>query len=391
MANQMFYSTTHILIIYLIIVAVQYLYFKGYFNFLIKKSEAEIHERANIDYNKNHQEELDKLFEKVIGERIAMLDNMEYNEWLAYNNKNIIIEFEKHRYYLSIYEATEDEKSPEFILRATANKDALNITYSDLMQQEKYAFIFTSFAPNTSLISIMNDLTKNKNSINDISFYSLDYVTNKAVKKHSIVGSWEKPIDKKNSYKGVISVGYIMKDVGTDYSDTYFNYANKYFVVIISLVTFIASVSLHYSKYQMSIVKPLSLLIVLNIYLTMYFSTNEGITTFETEQSKFTDINSGVLSLSFLTGVNTYVLDNLSKLKKNKFGLHSETSFYFLFAILLMLASLYKTNNYNSIDSIRTSRIDIQCMYNMCVIINFYVLFNYMIYIGITSQIFKIK
>ena len=347
--------------------------------------------KINIDYNKNHQEELDKLFEKVIGERIAMLDNMEYDDWLDYNNKNIIIEFEKHRYYLSIYEVTEDEKSPEFILRATANKDALNITYSDLMQQEKYAFIFTSFAPNTNLISIMNDMTKNKNSINDISFYSLDYVTNKAVKKHSIVGSWEKPIDKKNSYKGVISVGYIMKDVGTDYSDTYFNYANKSFVVLISLVTFIASIVLHYSKYQISIVKPVSFLIVMNIYLTIYFSTNEGITTFETEQAKFTDISSGVLSLSFLTGVNTYILDKLSKLKKNQFGLHSETSFYFLFAILLMLCSLYKINNYNSIDSIRTSRIDIQCMYNMCVIINFYVLLNYLIYTGVVTKIFEIK
>jgi hypothetical protein len=369
----------------------QYLYFNGYLNFLFKKSETELKERANIEYNNSNQQELDKIFEKIIGERITMLDNMEYSEWLAYNNKNSTIKYNNHEYYLSIYEATDDEKDPEFILRATANKDALNITYSDLMQQEKYAFIFTSFAPNTSLISIMNDLTKNKNGINDVSFYSLDYAINKAVKKHSIVGSWEKSIDKKNSYKGIITVGYIMKDVEKDYSNTYYNYANKYFIVFVSLITFIASVLLHYSKYQISIVKPLSLLIVLNIYLTIYFSTVEGITTFETEQSKFTDINSGVLSLSFLTGVNTYVLDNLSKLKKNKFGLHSETSFYFLFAILLMLASLYKTNNYSNIDNIRTSRIDIQCMYNMCVIINFYVLFNYMIYIGITSQIFKIK
>ena len=82
----------------------------------------------------------------------------------------------------------------------------------------------------------------------------------------------------------------------------------------------------------------------------MYFSTNEGITSFETEQAKFTDINSGVLSLSFLTGVNTYILDKFKTVKNSKFVLNTETSLYFLIAILLMLASLYKVNNYSSID-----------------------------------------
>jgi len=181
-----------------------------------------------------------------------------------------------------------------------------------------------------------------------------------------------------------------LKDVEKDYSNTYFNYSNKYFLVIISLVTYIASVLLHYSKYSVSIIKPLLFLITLNIYLTLYFSTNEGITSYETEQAKFTDINSGVLSLSFLTGVNTYILDKFNKVKNSKFILNTETSLYFLFAIFLILASLYKINNYSIIDGIRTSRIDIQCMYNICIIINFYVLFNYLIYLGVESKIVKL-
>jgi len=320
-----------------------------------------------------------------------MLDKMNYDSWLEYNNNNSVIKINGHEYYTSVYEKTTDKKNPDFILRASSNRDALNLTYTDLIQQEKYAFIFTSFAPNTSLISIMNELSSNENDINNLSYYSLDYNINKAVKKHSIVGKWSKKIDKTNSYEGIISIGYVLKNVEQEYSNTYYNYANKYFVVLISFLTLFASLALHYSKYQKSIIKPLSFLVILNIYLTIYFSTNEGITTFETEQSKFTDISSGVLSLSFLTGVNTYVLDKLQKLKNNKFGLHSETSFYFLFAILLMMASLYKVNNYSSIDGIRTSRIDIQCMYNMCIIINFYVLFNYLIYIGFSENIIKIK
>lgn len=388
------YSVYTLIFIYLIIVLLQQLYFRGYLtnylSMIFKKPEEEIRERDNIYYNNHNQSKLDKLFGEIINERIKMLDDMSYPEWLAYNIKNATIKHNNIDYYLTIYEKTEDEKNPDYILRASSNLQALNIPYSDLLQQEKYAFIFTSFAPNPDLISTMDDLTK-QNNINDISFYTLDYSINRAVKKHSIVGNWEKPIDKEKSYKGVITMGYILKDVEKDYSHTYYDYSSPYFFAVISSMTLLGSILLHYSKSGMSSLKPVSFLIVLNIYLTYYYSTVEGITTFETEQSKFADINSGILSLSFLTGINTYILDKLQKLGKHKFSLHSETSFYFLFALLLMLASLYKINNYAKMDNIRTFRVDTQCAYNMCVIINFYVLFNYLIYVGYSENIIKFK
>jgi len=128
-----------------------------------------------------------------------MLDTMSYDEWLDYNNKNIIIDSEGHKYYISIYESTSAGKdSSEFILRASANSDAIGLTYSDLIQQEKFAFIFSSFAPNKDLISIMNKLTPRSNGLNNLSFFSLDYNINKSVKKHSIVGKWTKKIKNNN-------------------------------------------------------------------------------------------------------------------------------------------------------------------------------------------------
>lgn len=391
MASSEYYSTVHLTIVYLVICVFQYLYFNGYFKKYIDLIYSEKStERDNIKYNADNHDNLNKLFSKVLEERIKMLDKMSYEEWIDYNNKNIIISSENYKYYISIYESTGGDKDSEFILRASANDDATGLSYSDLIQQEKFAFIFSSFAPNKDLISVMNKLTPDNNGLNNLSFYALDYNINKAVKKHSIVGKWKKKLNNNNVLRGVITVGYILKDVEKDYSNTYFNYSNKYFLLVISLVTYISSILLHYSKYSVSIIKPLIFLITLNIYLTMYFSTNEGITSFETEQAKFTDINSGVLSLSFLTGVNTYILDKFKTVKNSKFVLNTETSLYFLIAILLMLASLYKVNNYSSIDGIRTSRIDIQCMYNMCIIINFYVLFNYLVYLGIESKLVKL-
>ena len=323
----------------------QYLYFSKYLD-LFKKSTINSEELNFIKYNNSHQNELNKTFTKLIDERIKMLDDMSYQEWLDYNNKNSTITFNKNQYYVSIYESGNDsDKNSDFILRASSNKDALNLSYSDLLRQEKYAFIFTSFAPNEKLISMMDSLTSD-NNINNVSYYSLDYIINKAVKKHSIFGKWKKTIDDNESYTGIIAVGYVLKDVESEFSNTYYNYSNKYFLCLVSFLTFVAAIMLHYSKYRLSLYKPLSLLFILNAYLTYYYSTSEGITTFETEQNKFTDISSGVLSLSFLTGVNTYILDKLDKLGNNKFGLHGETSFYFLLAILLMLASLYKVNNY---------------------------------------------
>jgi hypothetical protein len=382
----------HLIIIYLIIVVFQYLYLNNYLNkFINTFTDDKNNEIELLEYNNKNIDEISKKFSRIILDRVKLLDNMSYSEWIDYNNKNSIVEIGKFTTSIFTYEKIGNNDKSDFILRSSENKDAIGLTYTDLLSQQKVDFLYTTFTQNPNLISLMYNMTKDEDGLGSLKYYSSSDIIKNPTEKKSIVSNWSKKIDEETTFTGVIFIGITLKDAEIDYTFNYYTYSNKYFVASMSILTLLASIILHYSKYSMSFYKPLSLLIVLNIYLTSYYSANESITTFEIEQSKYTDLNNGILALAFLIGVNTYILNKLQKLKNNKLALHSESSVYFLFAVLLMILCLYRISNYEDINSFRRSRINIGCMYNMSIIVNIYILFNYLLYIGINEKIIKIK
>jgi hypothetical protein len=378
----------YLIIIYLIIVVFQYLYFNKYIDIFTDKKNGEI---ELLTYNNKNIDEIVKNLSRTILDRVKMLDNMSYNEWVDYNNKNSLIKTGKFSTSIFIYEKIGNDATSDFVLRSSANKDAIGLTYNDLLSQQKVDFLYTTFVQNPNLISLMYNMTKDEDGLGTLKYYSSSDIIKNPTEKKSIVSNWSKKIDEENTSTGVIFIGITLKDAEIDYTFNYYTYSNKYFVAFMSILTFVASIILHYSKYSMSFFKPLSLLLILNIYLTSYYSANESITTFEIEQSKYTDINNGILALAFLIGVNTYILDKLEKLKNNKLSLRSESTFYFLFAVFLMVLCMYRISNYEDINSFRRSRINIGCMYNMSIIVNIYILFNFLLYVGINDKIIKIK
>jgi hypothetical protein len=120
---------------------------------------------------------------------------------------------------------------------------------------------------------------------------------------------------------------------------------------------------------------------ILNIYLTTFINTKEGVTTLAVESDKVKDINDGVLSISFLAAVNVYILQTLREVKAHR-NLHNESAFLFTLALVLLLFSLYKKTNYNKIDDIRNHRIKKQLMYNTSIFVNLFILFNYLVYVS---------
>jgi len=120
---------------------------------------------------------------------------------------------------------------------------------------------------------------------------------------------------------------------------------------------------------------------ILNIYLTIFINTKEGVTTLSVESDKVKDINDGILSISFLAAVNIYILQTMKQVKGYG-NLHNESAFLFTLALVLLLFALYKKTNYNKIDDIRTHRIKKQLMYNTSIFVNLFILFNYLVYIA---------
>ena len=315
---------------------------------------------------------------------------MSYNDWIDENNKRVVLEYKGRKYDFFIYEQIENNSNNysqdnEYIFRASSDKESIGLAYSDIIKEKNYSFLFSIFSPNPHMLNNMFDLNKTKGGVNNAMYYWLDSETHRAVKQNIINTNFIKK-DKDNSVQGVIGISYNLTDIELDYSNKYYDFVSKKFIIYMSLTIFISSLILYYSTNNKDLFKPLFLLISSNIYLTYFMSTTEGITNIETEQDKVKDINDGILSISFLVAVNIFILETLKKGEK-KYSLHNESAFLFCVALILLLLALYKKSNYNKIDDIRENRIEKQFLYNLSIFINLFILVNYLLYVGKETKI----
>jgi hypothetical protein len=208
-----------------------------------------------------------------------------------------------------------------------------------------------------------------------------DPATNRAVKTNAVTGVWKKEITSENKFEGVMFIGYNLIDVEIQYANKYFEFLDIPFMAMVSVGTIVASLLLYHSSGEKNFWMSLLFLSILNIYLTTFINTKEGITTLAVENDKVKDINDGILSISFLAAVNIYILQTLREIKDHR-NLHNESAFLFTLALVLLLFALYKKTNYNKIDDIRTHRIKKQLAYNTSIFVNLFILFNYLVYVA---------
>jgi len=343
----------------------------------------------NIDqmkYNLDHKPELAQAFTKEIVSRMKMLDHMDYSDWINYNNKHAIVNHGGHEYNIYIFERAEN--SPEnflsnnhYTLRVNRDVSILGLSYTDLIRQANYAFLFSLFQPNPEFLDTIFHGPLYQDNTNIYAHFMTDPVTNRAVKTNTITGVWKKEIDSTHKFEGVIFIGYSLVDVEVQYSNKYFQHVDKPFLAIVSIGTILSSLLLYHASGQKNFWMSFLFLSILNIYLTIFINTPEGVTTLSVENDKVKDINDGILSISFLAAVNIYILQTLKEVKDHR-DLHNESAFLFTLALVLLLFALYKKTNYNQIDDIRVHRIQKQFMYNASIFVNLFILFNYLVYIA---------
>jgi hypothetical protein len=343
----------------------------------------------NVDqmkYNLDHKGELSDAFTKEIVARMKMLEDMDYADWINYNNKHPVINHGNFEYNIYVFERAAN--SPEnflsnnhYTLRANRDVSILGLSYVDLLRQANYAFLFSLFQPNPEFLDTIFHGPLYPDNTNIYAHFMTDPVSNRAVKTNAITGVWKKTIDSKHKFEGVIFVGYSLVDVEVEYSNKYFEHVDKPFLAIISIGTILSSLLLYHASGQKNFLMALLFLTILNIYITIFINTPEGITTLAVENDKVKDINDGILSISFLAAVNIYILQTLKEVKNNS-DLHNESAFLFTLALVLLLFALYKKTNYNQIDDIRVHRIQKQFVYNASIFVNLFILFNYLVYIA---------
>jgi hypothetical protein len=348
----------------------------------------------NVDqmkYNLAHKPELAAAFTKEVISRMKMLEHMSYDDWINYNNKHPVVNQGGYEYDISIFERSVNAlenylSNSHYTLRANKNVEHLGLSNADLIRQTNYAFLFSLFQPNVDFLETIFKGPKYEDNNNIYAHYTMDSSTYRAVKTNVITGVWRKEIDSEHIFEGVILIEYSLIDVEIQYSNKYFEFMEMPFIVMISIGTILASLLLYHSSGQNNFWMSLLFLSILNIYITTFINTREGVTTLEVENNKVKDINDGILSISFLAAVNIYILQTLKEIKDHR-NLHNESAFLFTLALVLLLFSLYKKSNYNKIDDIRTHRIEKQLMYNMSIFVNLFILFNYLVYVARDGRI----
>jgi hypothetical protein len=315
-------------------------------------------------------------FKKILTERVNLLysKNMSYEEWLDYNRKNVLVNYGKeHKYYIFLFEVLPNNN---YIQRVSANADFINLSWNDILKVNDEQLIYTKFTTDKDLIKNFYD-SSSDNDFSEVKYYWLDPLTVKTVAKKSVVLKWD---DKTNGKTGVIGMGVDLEYLDEDNIFYYFKELGYTYPALISVLTLVISIILYKLKGEQNTnFKAMFFLLLTNTYLTYFLSKHEIYGSSDLEHKKEQNINSGILSISFLVGVNVFILTTLEKsIQKILF---TETGFIFAISLILLLIATLKSTNFMSTSDVIKSRLSTQLIFNFAIILNTLIIMNYIIYI----------
>jgi hypothetical protein len=321
--------------------------------------------QKRLNNNITHSTELSDKFKEVINDRLQLLEKMSYDDWLNYNNKNVTFEFNDISYYLFIYEKANIDDN--FILRASVQQELVNLNYSVERQIITHSYlILEEFPPSEFLPNEMYNMTLNPDGFNQISYFWDIPSLQLPAKKISTFTTF-----KKGDFTGVIGSGDVISYLNIDYGLRYSEIISIGMYIFFNLFFLFITIII-FKIDNKKIYKPLSIFSILNLCLLFLMSLKTTHTTVELEQLKIDQLSSSVLGLSFLVGVSIFIIGHT----KNK-ELKTENSFLFSMSIVLLLLTIFKTNNYTSIDEIRSTRIKMQLFFNFTIVLSIFIILNY--------------
>ena len=385
-----------ITILFLIVLFLEYAYYYFYLSNWKTFLGRSIH-LQDIQFNLDNEKELRKLMTNLLNERVKLLDTMSYIEWVKYTNKNVLLDFEGRKYYLFIYEKDKEIHRPNspsnFILRASYQKELLNLDFSDEVKKVNQRYlVLQQFPTNPNLIDLMYYMQETINGCNFINYYWEDPFNRRAIQKNAYFKTFKKSENNETNITGVIGIGYEVEDLDYKYSDIALDYVGIPFVIFVIFMIYGLVSIMYYTINKESYLRPGIIFIILNGFLLFQVSLIGSITDIPLEQSRIAEINTSTLGVSFLVAVNIFIIQSLKKISNQKLNknLYSESIFLFAASIIFLLFSMYKQSNYTEVNGLRRRRLQNQIFFNMSVFMNFGIFLNYLLFITKAHQnVFK--
>jgi hypothetical protein len=360
------------------ILIIYYLLIEFYYKIKIKTNN-------EITFNLSNKNLINQIFKNELDKRLELLNKLSYEQWINYNINNNFIEINNFKYYFFIYENIEQSKfiKSTFVNRVNEDKNIQNMSIKDIIQTNQYKFIFTKYKSDPEYI---DNIFLSKDEYKKLNYYWYDPHIKSAVKKFSISKNYEK-----NNIKGVIGLDYDVSILEDEFS-LFFNLIDKYSLVFLIFIIFFVAIIINYYDITTISYTSIFLLLICNIYIFYYLGLKEEYSNFDIESDKFKFLSDSLLSVSFLIGINVFILTNIKSfchISKNNLFFNSVV--IFCLSLILLLRSLYKTTNYETIDSMKKIRITKQLFFNTAIILNVFIIINYFIFIILTTEkkIFK--
>lgn len=361
------------IIIYAFIIIFQVIFTK--YN-ILKQTSNDTQNEQQVKFNIDNQKVLDEKINNTLIERVNLLESgkMKYDDWAKYINDNDLITVNGYKYYILLHEKMPNNS---FIVKAHGDPKYVNFAWSDAVKLSNDVLATTDYKTDVNVVLKAYYLAKDKNVPEKIKYYWLDPLTKEIVEKESITKRWDDP---KTGRTGIIAIGKTTELVENKEEFFQLFNVNKFIVFFISISTLILSSVVYYleDKTKISIIKSTFLLVSLNAYLLYFLNKKEGLSSFEGELEKFKEITSGILSISFLIGINVFILNSLSK--NYKTTLFVESSIFFALSMILLLLSSLKNMDYKVLNDVISQRISKQLVFNYAVILNNFILLNFLIY-----------
>ena len=398
----MYIMIVYIFVVFIILCILEYFiiqYLKNNKTSLIHDNSKDLNIQKHID----NQEKINQFFKDTMNERVQMLNEMDYQEWIDYNQKNCLIQFIDHenkintddmKFYLFIYEKTNvKDNDDDFILRCSLQDEFLNLNYSierDIVMHKH--IILELVPPLSNLPSLMYDMSLNSDGFNSISYNWESVRSKQPIKKDTIFTKWSK-----DDFNGVIGMGSSTKELNSIYGNIYVNFIDTFLTIIIHIVILLTPIVIFLFNEDNveSLLRSIFIIIITWVFLIHQYSLTTTMTNLDLETKKMTEISQNNLSLTFLLAANIFIIQFLNQekgLKQQSSILKNELMYLFCIVVIFLVISLCKLNSYKNIEEVTCIRVRSQIFSNFscffsCIMCGFFIMYIFNNFKFISSKL----
>jgi hypothetical protein len=349
--------------------------------------EAKEHKfNQKIEYNVENSKKLDKfLYDKIV-ENIDKLGpkKMDYDSWIEYLNKNEAVEYENNKYYIYVYQliGKKGDSKNKFLVKVAPDEDILEESFADYLNKNKSLLLSSNFDTDPEIINNMfvfkpsgMEYMQYNWTVRDKDIETETDNNYVPVKKHAIY----KVFDDERGRTGVMVVGYNIKNLKLSTEEISYDLIDKklYYCALFSI--FLVSFFLYILSPNKNLTNSILYMLLMFYYIYNYLSSVQLPESYDIEIKKVESINSGMLSLTFLIGIITFVLKAFEG--KKSYGVHFSGMIIYSIALLFLISSIFKKSNYETLEELITVRVNQEFIFNYTLLVNGILMLYYIIYI----------